>query len=100
MAVGTKPCTANQSNRLNQTVVHPARSPDLNPVESMVECFKGSNALAHWNSIEELVVVYQDEWSRVTMHGVRTRVCEINTILGRCDLLVDTDGSRIKTELW
>lgn len=50
-----------------------------------------------WSSLEELNEVLYDEWSKITMEEVRTRIQDMSR---RCETLVKIGGKAIKTELW
>lgn len=53
---------------------HPAQSPDLNPMEAVWNILKQRVRRRTWNNIEELKAILQEEWSKITMQEVRTRI--------------------------
>jgi hypothetical protein len=50
-----------------------------------------------WKSLKELKEVLQDEWSKIIIQEIRTRISEMP---GRCKSLVKTGGAPIKSSLW
>lgn len=79
------------------TLIHPAQSPDLNPMEGIWNILKQRIRRRTWNSLEELKEILQEEWSRITMQEVRRRILEMPE---RCATLVKTGGKPIKSKLW
>jgi hypothetical protein len=47
-----------------------------------------------WKNLEELKEVLQDEWSKITMQEVRTRISEMPQ---RCQDLIKSGGGPIKS---
>jgi hypothetical protein len=80
-----------------KNLFHPAQSPDLNPMEACWNILKQRARRRLWHTIEELKEILQDEWSKIAMQEVHTR---ITTMPERCKLLVETGGKPIKTALW
>jgi hypothetical protein len=78
-------------------LIHPAQSPDLNPIEGIWNILKQRIRRRVWSSIEELKEVLQDEWSKITMEEVRARISDMPR---RCKLLVETSGGPIKSAQW
>jgi len=76
---------------------HPAQSPDLNPIEAIWNIIKQRLRRRIFYSEEELKQALQEEWSKVTMIEVRTRISQMP---GRCARLVRNGGGPIKTALW
>jgi hypothetical protein len=78
-------------------LMHPAQSPDLNPMEAVWNILKQRMRKRVWETEEELREVLQDEWSKITIEEVRRRIADMPR---RCKLLVKTDGKPIKTARW
>jgi hypothetical protein len=85
-----------KANWINN-IVHPAQSPDLNPIEAIWNIIKQRVRYRVWESLEELKEALQEEWAKVTMEEVRTRISEMP---GRCKSLIKSGGGPIKSELW
>ena len=78
-------------------LVHPAQSPDLNPVEGIWAILKQRIRRRKWDNLNELKRVLQDEWSKITMEEVRERIAEMPS---RCRRLANSDGMAIRSSLW
>ena len=78
-------------------LVHPAQSPDLNPTEAIWNILKQRIRRRTWRSLEELKMILQEEWSKITMQEVRARILEMPA---RCKSLIKTGGGPIKSSLW
>lgn len=78
-------------------LVHPAQSPDLNPIEAIWNILKQRIRRRTWRSLEELKMILQEEWSKITMQEVRARILEMPA---RCKSLIKTGGGPIKSSLW
>lgn len=76
---------------------HPAQSPDLNPKEAIWNILKQRVRRRSYKSEGELKAILQEEWSRITMEEVRTRIADMPR---RCQLLVKTGGKPIKSAQW
>ena len=79
------------------TLIHPAQSPDLNPIEACWNILKLRVRRYTQRSIKELKEVLQDEWSKITMSEVRTYIAEMPD---RYKRLVESGGKPIKSNLW
>jgi hypothetical protein len=86
----------NDSNWI-PTLVHPAQSPDLNPMEAIWGILKQRIRRRKWNNLEQLKRVLQDEWSKITIEEVRGRIAEMPA---RCRALANPDGKAIRSSLW
>jgi DDE superfamily endonuclease len=80
-----------------RNLVHPAQSPDLNPIEACWNILKQRVRRRVWNTLDELKDILQEEWSKITMEEVRTRISDM---IGRCETLTRNGGETIKTALW
>ena len=89
---------AQQLKRSNwiDNIIHPAQSPNLNPIEAIWNIIKQRVRYRIWNSLEELKEALQEEWAKVTMEEVRIRISEMPK---RCKLLIKSGGGPIKSEL-
>jgi len=76
---------------------HPAQSPDLNPIEAIWNIIKQRLRRKIFYSEEEVKEALQDEWSKITMKEVRTRISQMP---GRCARLIRIGGKPIKTAQW
>ena len=85
-----------EANWVNN-LMHPAQSPDLNPKEGVWNILKQRARRRTWNSKGQLKEILQDEWSKITMEEVRTRIADMPR---RCKLLAETGGKPIKTSQW
>ena len=75
----------------------PPSSPDLNPQEGCWNILKQRVRRRGYNSLEELKLAIQTEWSAITMEEVRTRIAELPY---RCRMLVETGGQAIRSARW
>ena len=55
-------------------LVHPAQSPDLNPIEACWNIIKPRIRKRTWRTLEELREVIQDEWSKETQKEIQKRI--------------------------
>ena len=78
-------------------LIHPAQSPDLNPIEACWNIIKQRLRRRVFGSEEEIKAAIQEEWDAVTMEEIRRR---INCMPDRCARLVKTGGRPIKDKLW
>ena len=76
---------------------HPPQSPDLNPQEGIWNILKQRAFARVWRTIDELKIVLQEEWARITIKDVRKRILEMPE---RCDELVRNEGGPIKSTVW
>lgn len=77
--------------------IHPAQSPDLNPMEGIWNILKQRVRRRVFDSVEDLKTALQEEWDKITMEEIRAR---INEMLGRCARLRSNNGAPIKSSLW
>jgi hypothetical protein len=80
-------------------IVHPANSPDLNPIEGIWLVIKERvrRRLHEINSIAELKAALQLEWSRVRQETVQDRIKEMPW---RCGQVLNHPETRVKTKVW
>ena len=79
------------------TLIHPAQSPDLNPIEACWNIIKPRIRKRTWKTQAELREIVQDEWSKVTMSEIQARIKEMPN---RCNKLEKSGGGPIKSHLW
>jgi hypothetical protein len=78
-------------------IIHPAQSPDLNPIESIWQIIKGRLRGGNWRTVAEFKAAIQAEWERVTQEQIQKRIDEMPW---RCARLVELKGARIRSTLW
>jgi transposase len=78
-------------------LIHPAQSPDLNPMEAIWSILKQRIRRRSWDDLKQLKEVLQDEWSKITMEEVRAHIAEMPSL---CRTLANSDGSAIRSSLW
>jgi replicative DNA helicase len=81
------------------TLLHPAQSPDLNPIEAVWNILKQRvrRRSSSCGSLEEFQALIIEEWEKITLDEIRTRIREMPE---RCRKLVATGGECIKSTLW
>lgn len=80
-----------------QSLVHPAHSPDLNPIEAIWNILKQRVRQRYWYSMDELKRVILDEWNKISQAEIQARIKEMPY---RCNLLVENGGKAIKSSMW
>lgn len=88
--------TIRKENQIN-SLIHPAQSPDLNPIEGIWNILKQRVRRREWRTLEELKQILYDEWAKITIDEIRKRIDEMPI---RCAELVKTGGEPIKSTLW
>jgi hypothetical protein len=78
-------------------LVHPAQSPDLNPIEAIWQIIKQRLRGETWKTVEEFKAAVQREWDRVTIAQIRRRIREMPW---RCKRIQELEGARIRSALW
>jgi hypothetical protein len=78
-------------------LLHPAQSPDLNPIEAIWNIIKQRLRGGSWQSVQEFKDAIFREWKRITLAEIRKRISEMRK---RCDKLIKLEGRRIKSNLW
>ena len=80
-----------------QNLVHPAQSPDLNPIEGIWAIIKQRLRRRIFDSEEEMKEALQEEWDRITMEEIRHRIADMPR---RCAELVRSKGGPIRGNKW
>ncbi len=81
-----------------ETLVHPAQSPDLNPIEGVWNILKQRLRHRYWNSEEELKDVLRDIWwNEITQEEIQARIAEMPE---RCNRVANNGGKAIKSRMW
>jgi crotonobetainyl-CoA:carnitine CoA-transferase CaiB-like acyl-CoA transferase len=83
-----------KDNNWITVLIHPAQSPDLNPIEAIWAILKQRIRRRRWENMDQLKEVLQDEWSKITMQEVRARIAEMPA---RCKALANSDGQAIRS---
>ena len=78
-------------------VLHPAQSPDLNPIEGIWNIIKQRLRRRVFESEEEMKEALQEEWDKITLEEIRERIASMP---GRCSRLVKSGGRPIKSAKW
>jgi hypothetical protein len=88
-------------------LLHPAQSPDLNPIEGLWLVLKQRAKRRLWypepgqrgwdGSQRHLKEVLKEVWASITMSEVRDRIVEMPH---RCHELTETGGEKIRSETW
>ena len=58
-------------------LLHPAQSPDLNPIEAIWQIIKQRLRGGTWKTVEEFKAAIQREWDRITIAQIRRRIREM-----------------------
>jgi transposase len=80
-----------------QNLVHPAQSPDLNPIEGIWAIIKQRLRRRIFDSEKEIKEALQEEWDRITMKEIRDRIADMPR---RCAELVRSNGGPIRGNKW
>jgi DDE superfamily endonuclease len=80
-----------------QILIHPAQSPDLNPIEGIWNIIKQRLRGGRWETVEEFKEAILAEWRKITLSEIRRRISEMPK---RCAHMVNTNGERFKSDLW
>ncbi|KAF1982209.1 hypothetical protein K402DRAFT_340853, partial [Aulographum hederae CBS 113979] len=78
-------------------LIHPAQSPDLNPVEAIWQILKQRLRGARWRTVAEFKAAIQREWDKITIAQIRKRVREMPW---RCKKVIQLKGARVRSALW
>ena len=78
-------------------LIHPAQSPDLNPIEAIWQIIKQRLRGRTWKTVEEFKAAIQREWDRITIAQIRRRIREMPW---RCKRIQELKGARIRSALW
>jgi len=80
-----------------QILVHPAQSPDLNPIEACWQIVKQRLRGGTGNTVAEFKAAIQREWDRITITEIQKRIREMPW---RCKRIQELNGERIRSDLW
>jgi len=80
-----------------QSLIHPAQSPDLNPIESIWQVIKQRLRGGSWQSASEFKEAIRAEWRHISLAQIRRRIREMPQ---RCKSMVNTIGNRYRSHLW
>ncbi len=94
---GMNVARALKQRRNVNTLVHPAQSRDLNPIEACWDIIKPRIRKRTWRTDAELREIVQEEWSNLTKSEIKARITEMP---GRCIKLEKLSGGPIKSPLW
>jgi len=80
-----------------EVLLHPPNSPDLSPIEACWNILKNRIRQFRFSSVEQLKNALQREWKKITINQVRKRIMEMPS---RCQTLLKTGGSHIRSNVW
>jgi hypothetical protein len=78
-------------------LLHPAQSPDLNPIEAIWMIIRKRLRGGRWQTVEEFKEAIERQWKRVSRAEIRRRIREMPD---RCKQLVTTGGERHRGYRW
>ena len=78
-------------------LVHPAQSPDLNPIEACWQIMKQRLRGGTWKTVEEFKAAIQAAWDSITLKEIRKRIREMPK---RCKDVKRLGGRRIRSDVW
>ncbi len=78
-------------------LIHPAQSPDLNPIEACWQIMKQRLRGGTWKTVEEFKAAIQAAWDSITLKEIRKRIREMRW---RCKRIQELKGARIRSALW
>jgi len=77
--------------------IHPAQSPDLNPIEACWQIMKQRLRGGTWRTVAEFKAAIQAAWDSITIKEIRKRIREMPK---RCKQVQQLEGRRIRSDLW
>jgi hypothetical protein len=80
-----------------QNYVHPAQSPDLNPIEAIWAIIKQRLRGGRWKTVAEFKAAIEAEWKAVTLAQIRSRISEMPW---RCSQVIKLEGRRVRSVMW
>jgi transposase len=80
-----------------QNLIHPAQSPDLNPIEGIWAIIKQRIRHRYFESEEEIKQGLQEEWDKITIEEIRHRIADLPR---RCAELIRLNGGPIRGNKW
>jgi transposase len=78
-------------------LLHPAHSPDLNPIEACWQIMKQRLRGGTWKTVAEFKAAIQAAWDSITIEEIRKRIREMPK---RCKEVQRLGGRRIRSALW
>jgi len=78
-------------------LIHPAQSPDLNPIESCWNIMKARLAGRKWSTVAQFKADIQAEWDKISLAQIRKRIREMPE---RCKLVQEQPYRRIQSDVW
>ena len=80
-----------------ERIIHPAQSPNLNPIEPLWGVLFQRVRKHEWNSLAELKKTVEEEWDQIDQLEIRKRIADMPH---RCKLLIARHGAFIKIPIW
>lgn len=80
-----------------QNYMHPAQSPDLNPIEPIWAIIKQRLRGGRWKTVTEFKASIEAEWQRITRKQIRNRIAEM---VWRCYQVNKLEGRRVRSRKW
>ena len=78
-------------------LIHPAQSPDLNPIEAVWNILKIRLHKERWNGRSDYKRLILKAWEDITQEEIQRRIAEMPD---RCKSLLETGGKAIKSARW
>ena len=78
-------------------LVHPAQSPDLNPIEACWQIMKQRLGGGTWETVDEFKAAIQAAYGSITIAQIRRHIREMPW---RCKRIQELEGARIRSSLW
>ena len=91
------PCARLKRDADLYILVHPAQSPDLNPIEAIWMIIKQRLRGGNWETVAEFKAAIQREWDRITLDQIRKRIREMPW---RCKRVIELEGARVRSSVW
>jgi transposase len=79
------------------TLIHPAQSPDFNPIEAIWRAIKQRLRGKRWTTVIGFKEDIEREWRRISLSSIRKRVSEMKW---RCEQCIKLNGERVRSKLW
>jgi transposase len=80
-----------------QILIHPAQSPDLNPIEAVWQILKQRLRGRKWRTVTEFKADIQQVWDSITLAQIRRRIREMPW---RCRKVIELNRDRVRSSLW
>lgn len=80
-----------------QNFIHPAQSPDLNPIEAIWSIIKQRLRRRLFDSEEDMKIAIQEEWDKITIEQIRDRIASMPK---RCAIVAKSGGKPIRGNKW